>query len=314
MRIPNNIQQPAPPQWEAVVPASLVAGTDIMAQAETVQPVTAKPPSSFAATERKDTWWIGPITTGVVLAAFIIYATFRAIFNDFYAVTGIEEEARLGTKFLPGHSYLLSPFYSPLLIFPWLPAWISPAFLILWAPGGFRLTCYYYRKAYYRAFFLDPVGCAVGEPGSYCGIKRGHCYKGETHILLFQNLHRYFMYLALLFLIILAADVIHACIWPTQSGGWSLGVSVGTLVLLANVTLLSLYTFSCHSLRHLVGGRLDSFSRAKFGQARYKLWKWTSVLNMNHMAWAWASLFMVGFADFYVWLIASKAIADFRFF
>jgi hypothetical protein len=169
------------------------------------------------------------------------------------------------------------------------------------------LTCYYYRKAYYRAFFLDPPACAVGEA-------RGHGYRGETRMLLFQNLHRYFMYLALLFLILLAIDVGHACIWPKKdgSGGSTLGIGVGTLVLLANVTLLSLYTFSCHSLRHLVGGNVDCFSCVAFGQARYKAWTWASVLNGQHMLFAWTSLFMVGFADFYVWMVASGRINDVR--
>ena len=149
-----------------------------------------------------------------------------------------------------------------------MPAWISPAFLILWAPGGFRVTCYYYRKAYYRAFFLDPPACAVGEPRK--------SYRGETRLLLFQNLHRYFLYLALIFLVLLAIDVVHACLWPTADGGLTFGISVGTLVLAANVTLLTLYTFSCHSLRHLVGGNVDCFSCVALGQARYKLWKGAS--------------------------------------
>jgi hypothetical protein len=187
-------------------------------------------------------------------------------------------------------------------VLPWLPAWLSPALLILWAPGGFRLTCYYYRKAYYRAFFLDPPACAVGEPRNE--------YKGETRLLLFQNLHRYFLYFALIFLVILAIDVIHACLWPTADGGWTFGVSLGTLVLAANVTLLSLYTFSCHSLRHLVGGNVDCFSCVVMGQARYRFWKGASFLNKNHMLWAWLSLFMVGFADFYVWMVASGKISD----
>ena len=170
-------------------------------------------------------------------------------------------------------AYLLSPFYSPLIVLPWLPAWISPAFLILWAPGGFRVTCYYYRKAYYRAFFLDPPACAVGEA-------RGHGYRGETRLFLFQNLHRYFLYLALIFLVLLAIDVVHACIWPTADGsGHTFGLSVATLVLAANVTLLSLYTFSCHSLRHLVGGNVDCFSCVALGKVRYQAWTWASALN-----------------------------------
>ena len=75
-----------------------------------------------------------------------------------------------------GANYL-SPFfspeifgYSPHAIFgtqpAWWPAWMffSPAFLVLWAPAGFRFTCYYYRGAYYKAFWADPINCAVGEP------------------------------------------------------------------------------------------------------------------------------------------------------
>lgn len=246
--------------------------------------------AGFGATQRADAWWAGPTATALGLGAFVVYATFRAFYNAGY-------QAGIGTDALPDHAYLLSPFYSPLLHVPGLPEWLSPAVLILWAPGGFRVTCYYYRKAYYRAFFLDPPACAVGEPR--------HAYRGETRLFLFQNVHRYFMYLALVFLVILSIDVVHACIWPD-----GFGVSVGTLVLLANVTLLGLYTFSCHSLRHLVGGSVDCFSCVAMGQARHKLWSGVSTLNRNHMLWAWTSLFMVAFADFYVWMVASGSWTD----
>ena len=250
-------------------------------------------------TERRDTWWTGPLATALGLGLFGVYSTFRVIYNAEYHLGH-------GTTTLPEHAYLLSPFYSPLLVLPFLPAWLSPAFLILWAPGGFRLTCYYYRKAYYRAFFLDPPACAVGEPRN--------AYQGETRLFLFQNLHRFFLYLALIFLVILTIDVIHACLWPTPEGGLTLGVSVGTLVLAANTTLLTLYTLSCHSLRHLIGGNVDCFSCVAMGQARYKMWKGASFLNKRHMLWAWTSLFMVGFADFYVWMVASGRIVDARIF
>jgi hypothetical protein len=269
-----------------------------MAQARTVEAATA---GGFGATDRKDQWWVGPLATGLGFGAFIVYATFRAIYNRDY-------QLGMGTDIRPGHSHMLSPFYSPLIVLPWLPAWISPAFLILWAPGGFRVTCYYYRKAYYRAFFLDPVACAVGEPSSFCGFPRGREYKGETRLLIFQNLHRYFLYLALLFVALLAFDVAVTCRWPD-----GFGVSVGTLVLAANVVLLGLYTTSCHSFRHLVGGRLDGFSRHPLGGLLYRLWSWATALNKNHMLWAWASLFSVGFADLYVWLVASGTITDYRF-
>src|SRR5688500_1765603 len=177
-------------------------------------------------TERRDAWWLGPLATAVCLGLFVVYATFRAVYNADYLVDR------------PDSAYILSPFYSPLIVIPWLPAWISPAFLILWAPGGFRVTCYYYRKAYYRAFFLDPPACAVGE-------HRGHHYRGETRLFLFQNLHRYFLYFALIFLALLAIDVVHASIWPAftaaDASAMRFGISVGTLVLAANVILLTLY-------------------------------------------------------------------------
>lgn len=248
-------------------------------------------------TQRTDSWWAGPLLTVLGLGGFVVYSTFRAVSNSDYVV---ERE---------GWGELLSPFYSPLApesIRDALPFWISPAFLILWAPGGFRLTCYYYRKAYYRSFFLDPPACAVGEARSK--------YQGETMLFLFQNLHRYFMYLALIFLVILAVDVVRACIFPREAGGVGFGISVGTLVLAANTALLSCYTFSCHSLRHLVGGKVDCFSCVAGGQSRYKVWKGITHLNKNHMLWAWTSLFMVGFADFYVWMVASERITDLRIF
>src|SRR5262249_8433333 len=141
-----------------------------MAQARAIDPAA---PGGFGATERRDRWWTGPLATGLGLGIFIIYATFRAFFNADYRLG-------TGTRGLPGHAYLISPFYSPLIVLPESLAWVSPAFLILWAPGGFRVTCYYYRKAYYRAFFLDPVGFAVGEPSRFCGFPRGREYVGET--------------------------------------------------------------------------------------------------------------------------------------
>jgi len=252
-------------------------------------------------TQRRDAWWVGPLVTGLVLGGFIIYSTFRVFYNAEYE---LGHGSRSGL--LPDHSYMLSPFYSPLLLFPWLPAWISPAMLILWMPGGFRLTCYYYRKAYYRAYFLDPPACSVGETR--------HNYYGETRLLLFQNLHRYFLYLALAFLIVLGIDAIHSMLWPTAEGGLTFGVSIGTVVLTANVFLLSMYTLGCHSLRHLVGGNVDCFSCVAMGQMRYKMWHGASKLNKNHMLWAWTSLIGVAFADFYVWMVASGRIHDVELF
>ena len=178
---------------------------------------------------------------------------------------------------------------------------MSPALLILGGPLGFRATCYYYRKAYYRAFFLDPPACAVGEG-------RAHRYRGETAFpLILQNLHRYFLYIALIFLIILWYDAFHAFRFNGR-----FGIGVGSLVLLANIVLLSLYTFSCHSLRHIVGGKVDCFSCVAFGGARHGAWQRLSFLNEHHMLFAWLSLFSVGLTDFYIRCLATGLIRDIR--
>lgn len=102
-----------------------------------------------ARTLRTDRWWLQPLLTVLALVAFVGYSTFRAFQNAYYF----------------SEPYI-SPFYSPCITtgcegdtFPELftgPAWISPAIYILIVPLGFRLTCYYYRKAYYRSFWLSP--------------------------------------------------------------------------------------------------------------------------------------------------------------
>ncbi len=240
-------------------------------------------------TDRRDLWWLPPMSIFLGLSGFIVYTTFRVFYNDHYI---IDNEST---------AYLLSPLYSPLILIPNMPVWLSPAMVVLWAPGGFRLTCYYYRKAYYRAFALDPAACAVGEP------KRN--YKGEKGLLILQNVHRYFLYLALIFIAILSVDFIYSCMWPN-----GFGISVGSVVLFLNVSFLGLYTFSCHSLRHLVGGSIDCFSCVTMGKARHSAWKGISILNKRHMYWAWLSLFTVGFSDFYIWMVSSGIITDFRFF
>jgi hypothetical protein len=237
------------------------------------------------ATLRRDAWWLELIPVIVVLGGFGLYATLRAFEGKFY-------------EWGP----YLSPFYSPLIDehHQWWK--LSPALLILGGPLGFRATCYYYRKAYYRAFFLDPPGCAVGEGR--------RSYSGETKFpFILQNLHRYFLYLAILFLIFLWKDAIQAFFFDGK-----FGVGVGTLVMLVNICLLSTYTLSCHSLRHLAGGKLDCFSCATFGKPRYKAWRGITILNERHMLFAWLSLFSVGLTDLYIRLVSSGAIQDVRLF
>jgi hypothetical protein len=245
----------------------------------------------LVANVRQDAWWVGPALTVVVLLGFIVYATIRAFEGANYQ----------------WQAYL-SPFYSPFFDVSWAKGWglafFTPAMLILPGPASFRFTCYYYRKAYYRAFAWDPPACAVPER------KASHGYNGETKLLLFQNLHRYAMYVAVIFLVVLWKDVVDAVIgWPD-----GVHVGVGTLVMLANVLLLSGYTFGCHSFRHLVGGGVNSYSKATLGGVRHGLWKLVTVLNERHQPLAWASLFSVALTDVYIRLVATGAITDVRIF
>jgi hypothetical protein len=71
-----------------------------------------------------------------------------------------------------------------------------------------------------------------------------------------------------------------------------------------------LYTLSCHSLRHLVGGKLDCFSCTAQRQARHRLWSRASLLNLRHHVWAWASLISVVVADMYVRALGLGIIVD----
>jgi len=247
-----------------------------------------------AKTLRTDRWWLQPLITFTVLVLFIIYSTIRAFMGSHYF-----------------RDPYISPFYSPCLasgcgpaphlsIFP-SNAFFTPAIYILIFPLGFRLTCYYYRKAYYRSFWLSPPACAVAEPHSR--------YTGETRFpLIFQNVHRYFFYAGLVFNLILTYDAVLS--FRDASGAWG-HMGLGTLVLLINAGLLWLYSLSCHSCRHIVGGRLNHFSRHPL---RYRFWTVVSRLNTNHMKFAWASLFSVAFADFYVFMVATNTFSDLRFF
>src|SRR5262249_39112256 len=146
----------------------------------------------------------------------------------------------------------------------------SPAFLILWAPGGFRFTCYYYRGAYYKAFWADPPSCAVGEPRK--------SYLGEHSFpLILQNIHRYFMYIAVIFIVLLAYDAWHGYWFMSPvTGKEQFGMGLGSLIMTVNVVLLASYTFGCHSLRHLVGGWLDQVSKRKVA---FKAYSCSSCLN-----------------------------------
>ncbi len=242
-------------------------------------------PTGFAATERRDAWWVAPLVQGLLLATLICYANWAAIQGNNYYVPHA------------GGGGYLSPFYSPLIIIPGFP--YSPALLILLPPILFRATCYYYRKAYYRSFFGSPPACAVKD--------WSRRYTGETSFpFVLQNVHRYFFWLSMLVVVFLWHDAILAFDF-----GGRFGMGVGTLVLLVNAALLTLYSISCHSCRHLCGGHLDVFSKAP---TRLTLWRAISRLNERHMLLAWISLIWVGLTDVYVRLLSLGVIRDLRLF
>jgi hypothetical protein len=247
-----------------------------------------------ARTLRRDNWRRQPSINAIGLGIVVVYLTWASLVNADYF-----------------WKPYISPLYSPCLAttckagsglhwIPWL-SWLTPAIIIIGGPMGFRFTCYYYRKAYYRSFWRAPEACAVKEPHA--------TYTGETRApLILQNLHRYFFYIALAFNVILTFDAVLA--FQNHQGQWG-HMGVGTLVLIVNAALLWIYSLSCHACRHITGGRLKHFSKHP---VRYKAWTLVSRLNAKHMQFAWVSLGFVLFTDLYIRLVASGAITDPRFF
>lgn len=251
-----------------------------------------------ARTLRTDRWWLQPAAVVTGLVAWLTYSVVRVFLQENYWV---------------GEHHYLTPFYSPCVSegcipaashfgqvlpdHPLLPyAAFSLPLLLL-----FRLTCYYYRKAYYRAFWLSPPACAVAEPHGR--------YTGETRFpLIFQNSHRWFFYASFVIACVLSFDAIIA--FRNEDHEWG-HMGLGTLILVINSILIWLYTLSCHSCRHIMGGRLRNFSKHPI---RYRLWGMVSRLNGRHGQWAWASLISVALADLYIYLLAIGAISDVRFF
>jgi len=263
---------------------------------------TVQQNAPLGSTKRIDTWWVAPLLTAAGLITFFGYLTLRA-FNATY----VWADPYISPTVAP-------PLFSPVAGYPgavpvdhawlgafpsWWPSFLpqSPAFFIPAAAIAFRFTCYYYRGAYYKSPVLSPPSCTVR------GASRS--YRGETALLVFQNLHRYTLYAALFLLV---------CLWweglAAFFKGGKFGMGVGTFVMVMNASLLTGYTFGCHSWRHLIGGKLDCFSCDAPSRGRFKLWKLSSWFNGRHMLFAWMSLVWVAFTDVYIYLVSSGAIRD----
>lgn len=204
------------------------------------------------------------------------------------------------------HDPYLSPYFSPCITancehltfgVPVIGTWYSlaPAGWIVFFPLLFRGTCYYFRRTYYRSYFLAPAACAVRDVPK--------TYSGETRFpLIMQNIHRYTWYLAVVIFVILAYDAVIAFSFDGR-----FGIGLGSLVITAEAALIGLYTFSCHSCRALCGGWVDSFHRRPFW---YRLWSAISRLNVRHGLFFWVSLGWTVVTDVYVRLLAAGVLVD----
>lgn len=249
-----------------------------------------------ARTLRSDRWWLPPVATTAGLLVFVVYATWRAFEQKYFFADGryltpfYSPCVSHGCASAPGSSHF-GMFLPDNRLIPY--AAVSLPFLLL-----FRLTCYYYRRAYYRSIVLAPAACAVPEPHGR--------YTGETRFpLIMQNVHRYFFYVGVLVSLVNTYDAVRA-FWDT---GGRFGLGIGNLVLLANAGLLWCYTLSCHSCRHVMGGRLKHFSKHP---VRYWAWTRLSALNTRHMLFAWVTLGSLIVTDLYVMLVARGTITDLR--
>lgn len=202
----------------------------------------------------------------------------------FYSFIFLIIMALIGLAMFPVSEYkgYIDPFYSPTI-------------LILPAIALFRLTCYAFRKSYNKHLFKHPQSCIIKT-----GTDFKRSYSGETSFLFrFENLHRYFMYFSVLILPFFYYDAYISFIYNISL------LRLGSILLLADAVILSLYVFSCHSVRNLIGGNKDCFQCLKFSIKRKKIFDFQSFLNEHHEFFAWFSLAFIIFIDLFIRFIAA---------
>ena len=249
--------------------------------------------SAIASAWKRLPWWVEPAAVVIALTFFGLYSFLSILF--------------LGGEY----EQFVSPFYSPEVPLPgWMPAFVTAPMLVLWIPLGFRATCYYYRKAYHRAFLFDPPACKADVQRKldrfWAGKSSGEGYRGERALFVLNNVHRYFLYASIIVVAFLLYEAIR-----TLFGPQGFQVSVGSLLWFLNVVLLGAYTFSCHSFRHLIGGNKDCYTCIRGGNARRKTYNFISRLNMKHPNWAWYSLVSLVATDLYLRGMQTGVITDF---
>ena len=239
--------------------------------------------------DRIDNWRIRPIVQGIYLVVFVIYALWAAALDSTYFYKEI------------GNTRFVSPLYNPEVHLSWWPENLSPGLIFIWIPIGFRATCYYARKVYYRSLFWKPPGCAVSAARPLAGK-----YHGETAFpFILNNIHRYFFYLAF----ILATLHVIEFIRIVFEGGFTTlegGIAAGILGL--DALFLAMYVLSCHACKHIVGGGMNTSTGSGLTRFRFSSWKFVKKLNEHHADYFWISLTTVFLADLYIRFVLARNI------
>lgn len=240
-------------------------------------------------TLRNDKWWLVPLIEDIVIIAFIIYtlavmltATSGMIYSKYGYVSPI-----YGINIIP-HSFYTSLGWS---------ATLSTAWIFIWAPLGFRASCYAERKIYYRGFFATPPACQVNG----VDVRRGK-YTGERSFpFILNNFHRYFAYATFVLMVLQTLDVLVALTY---------GIGIGTILMIITAVFLSLYVYGCHALRHAAGGGRNCYTCSPIAKTQYKIWSIGSKLNQHHERWFWCSLVMVMVVDIWIHLVVGNPSID----
>ncbi len=167
----------------------------------------------------------------------------------------------------------------------------SPTVLLVPVAGLLRLTCYAFRKNYHRHLFKHPLDCTTSARGD----SETRSYSGETKFFRLENAHRYFVYAGIAILPFFYYDMVGSI---TYAGGLTL--RLGSVLMAAEVVALTLWLASCHSIRHLVGGRTDCYGCEFAGNKKNAVWRGQSYLNRHHELLAWAGLILIVAVDLYL--------------